>query len=90
MNNLWDHTGAAGAGYAQPAPLVPESELNLATSLLRKEAPRCCLSEPEMVRHYTNLSRRNFGIDTDSSPWVVHHEAQPSRERGHCTDAGHL
>ena len=34
MNNLWDHTGAAGAGYAQPAPLVAESELNLATSLL--------------------------------------------------------
>ncbi|MED5498277.1 MAG: aminomethyl-transferring glycine dehydrogenase subunit GcvPB, partial [Candidatus Thermoplasmatota archaeon] len=69
MNNLWDHTGAASAGYAQPAPLVAESELNLATSLLRKEAPRWPrLSEPEMVRHYTNLSRRNFGIDTGFYP----------------------
>ena len=74
MNNLWDHTGAAGAGYAQPAPLVAESELNLATSLLRKQAPRWPrLSEPEMVRHYTNLSRRNFGIDTGFYPLSLIH-----------------
>ena len=28
MNNLWDHTGAASAGYAQPAPLVAESAVS--------------------------------------------------------------
>ena len=40
MNNLWDHTGAAGAGYAQPAPLVAESELK--TLWLTREVGAVC------------------------------------------------
>jgi glycine dehydrogenase subunit 2 len=65
MSNLFEHYGAKGQGYSQPAPVLPESSISLPTSLARKSLPRWPrLSEPEMVRHYTWLSKRNFGIDT--------------------------
>jgi glycine dehydrogenase subunit 2 len=49
--------------------MLPKSELNLPNSLVRKQAPRWPrISEPEMVRHYTWLSKRNFGIDTGFYP----------------------
>ncbi len=42
--------------------VVPES-------LLRKEKPRLAeVDEPTVVRHYTNLSRKNWGIDTNFYP----------------------
>jgi len=45
-----------------PAPALPEN-------LLRREAPLLPeVSELEMVRHYTNLSRRNFSVDTHFYP----------------------
>lgn len=69
MSHLFDHHGATGKGYSQPAPMLPKSELNLPNSLVRKQAPRWPrISEPEMVRHYTWLSKRNFGIDTGFYP----------------------
>ncbi|MDA0878430.1 MAG: aminomethyl-transferring glycine dehydrogenase subunit GcvPB [archaeon] len=69
MSNLWSHQGGAGMGYAQPAPLLAEEDLPLASGLLRSALPRWPrLSEPEMVRHYTGLSRKNFGIDTGFYP----------------------
>ena len=69
MSHLFGHNGAKGKGYAQPAPLLPESSISLPPSLVRKQAPRWPrLSEPEMVRHYTWLSKRNFGIDTGFYP----------------------
>ena len=69
MSRLFDHNGAEGKGYAQPAPLLPASELDLPSNMTRKELPRWPrLSEPEMVRHYTWLSKRNFGIDTGFYP----------------------
>ena len=69
MSNLFEHNGAKGQGYSQPAPVLPESSISLPASLARKTLPRWPrLSEPEMVRHYTWLSKRNFGIDTGFYP----------------------
>ena len=48
--------------YELPAVEVPEG-------LARAEAPRLPeLAEPELVRHFTELSTRNFGIDTGFYP----------------------
>ena len=45
-----------------PAPEVPEE-------LRRAEPPRLPeLAEPEVLRHFTELSTRNFGIDTGFYP----------------------
>ncbi len=46
---------------------VPEPPLDelIPSRLLRSEAPRLPeVSEPEIVRHYNRLSRRNFDLDT--------------------------
>lgn len=69
MSNLFEHNGAQGKGYSQPKPLLPKSSLSIPSSLSRKNLPRWPrLSEPEMVRHFTWLSKRNFGIDTGFYP----------------------
>ena len=69
MSHLFEHRGAMGAGYSQPEPLLPEEQLIIPPSLMRNIAPRWPrISEPEMVRHYTWLSNRNFGIDTGFYP----------------------
>ena len=50
------------ASDVPPAPALPEN-------LLRREAPLLPeVSELDMVRHYTNLSRRNFSVDTHFYP----------------------
>ena len=49
-------------GYGLPVPEVP-------AALARKEPPRLPeLAENEIVRHFTNLADRNFGIDTGFYP----------------------
>ena len=41
----------------------------LPSDLLRKEEPELPeVSEPDVVRHYTNLSNKNFGVDTGFYP----------------------
>ena len=60
---------ASGRGYSQPEPVISESELSIPDSLMRSSPPRWPrLSEPEMVRHFTWLSTRNFRIDTGFYP----------------------
>jgi len=58
--------GRRGIGVPKPAGLpVPEVPAELA----RKEPPRLPeLAEPEVLRHFTELSTRNFGIDTGFYP----------------------
>ena len=69
LSNLFDHKGAIGKGYSQPQPLLAAHTIALPESLTRKTPARWPrLSEPEMVRHYTWLSKRNFGIDTGFYP----------------------
>lgn len=50
-------------------PLISNQKVNVPAELLRTDEP--CLpqvSELQVVRHYTNLSRKNFSIDTQFYP----------------------
>ena len=55
-------TDADGFDETPLAELIPER-------LLRAEGPRLAeISEPEIVRHYNRISRRNFDLDTGPYP----------------------
>ncbi|MEJ7816150.1 MAG: aminotransferase class V-fold PLP-dependent enzyme, partial [Rubrobacter sp.] len=70
--NLIRDKGREGRrGYTLPKPDVEMKELEtvLPKSVLRKEKPRLAeVDEPTVIRHYTNLSRENEGIDTTFYP----------------------
>ena len=69
MSNLFDSHGAPGSGWSQPAPIMDATQVSLPAELVRKKPARWPrLSESEVVRHYTWLSTRNFGIDTGFYP----------------------
>jgi glycine dehydrogenase subunit 2 len=69
MSHLFDHHGAENTGYSQPQGLPTKGQATVPKGLIRKNQARWPrLSEPEMVRHYTWLSKRNFGIDTGFYP----------------------
>jgi len=57
--------------YSLPAPDVPEEALAsiIPAELLREKLPALPeVSEPDLVRHYTALSRRNYGVDNGFYP----------------------
>ena len=55
-------------GYSLQAPQI-KSECAIPSGLLRSEAPALPeVSEVDVVRHYTNLSQMNFGVDTGFYP----------------------
>jgi glycine dehydrogenase subunit 2 len=57
--------GRRGLGVPKPDLPVP----GIPTGLARAEAPRLPeISEPEVLRHFTELSTRNFGVDTGFYP----------------------
>jgi glycine dehydrogenase subunit 2 len=62
--------GAAGRrAFVAPALDVPEVDGLLPGALRRESAARLPeVSEPELVRHYVKLSRRNFDLDTGFYP----------------------
>jgi glycine dehydrogenase subunit 2 len=72
VESLIFEKGATGRRAAtMPAMDVPTEALEsmIPTSLLREEAaPLPEVSEIEVVRHYTHLSQRNFGVDTGFYP----------------------
>lgn len=55
-------------GYSLPAPAVPDAPA--VPEALRRAVPLDLpeVSEPDVVRHYTNLSQMNFGVDTGFYP----------------------
>jgi len=58
-------------GYTLPKLDVDETDLGevLPKKSLRKEKPKLAeVDEPTVIRHYTNLSRKNWGIDTNFYP----------------------
>ena len=69
MSDIFESNGAKGSGWSQPEPMK-EGAINAVPSSLRRSTlprwPRA--SEPELVRHYTWLSQRNFGIDNGFYP----------------------
>jgi glycine dehydrogenase subunit 2 len=62
--------GAAGRrAFTCPELDVPEVDGLLPDALRRAEPPRLPeVSEPELVRHYVNLSKRNFDLDSGFYP----------------------
>ncbi len=72
LDNLIRDKGREGRrGYTLPKLDVEEVSLEkaLPKSALRKEKPRLAeVDEPTVIRHYTNLSRKNWGIDTNFYP----------------------
>jgi glycine dehydrogenase subunit 2 len=72
LDNLIRDKGREGRrGYTLPKNDVGEADLRkvLPKEALRKEKPRLAeVDEPTVVRHYTNLSRQNWGIDTNFYP----------------------
>jgi glycine dehydrogenase subunit 2 len=72
LDNLIRDKGREGRrGYTLPRFDVEKMNLEklLPEKALRKEKPRLAeVDEPSMIRHYTNLSRKNWGIDTNFYP----------------------
>jgi glycine dehydrogenase subunit 2 len=72
LNNLIRDRGREGRrGFTLPKPDTETKNLNdiIPKSALRKEKPNLAeVDEPTVIRHYTNLSRQNQGIDTTFYP----------------------
>src|SRR3712207_7230860 len=72
LDNLIRTKGREGRrGYTLPKNDVEDASLEkvLSKEALRKERPLLAeVDEPTVVRHYTNLSRQNWGIDTNFYP----------------------
>ena len=69
MSDIFEFNGAAGSGWSQPEPMMEDAADTVPPSLRRSNLPEWPrASEPELVRHYTWLSQRNFGIDTGFYP----------------------
>ena len=64
---LFEQSVPGRRGVQLPALDVPRA-VPLPAALLRAELPLPELSEPEVVRHFTNTSRRNFSIDQGFYP----------------------
>lgn len=65
---IFERSQIARCALAQ-LPLKREKKVNLPTHQLRKVPPRLpACSELEVVRHYTQLSQKNFSIDTQFYP----------------------
>jgi glycine dehydrogenase subunit 2 len=68
---IFERSKPGRRAYRAPALDVPERPLDelLPAELRRNEAPRLPeVAEPEIVRHYNRLSRRNFDLDTGFYP----------------------
>jgi len=68
---IFERSKAERRAFVAPALDVPERPLDelLAPNLRRAEPPRLPeVSEPEIVRHYNRLSKRNFDLDTGFYP----------------------
>src|SRR5207237_3233365 len=64
---IYEKSQAGRRGLGVPRPDLPVPELP--DELARKEPPRLPeLAEPEVLRHFTELSTRNFGVDTGFYP----------------------
>ncbi|HAZ27972.1 TPA: aminomethyl-transferring glycine dehydrogenase subunit GcvPB [Candidatus Acetothermia bacterium] len=71
MGTIYDH-GAPGRRATVLPPLAQPEEQVLAhvpPELRRRDSPRLPeVTQPELVRHYTALSRMNYGVDTGFYP----------------------
>ena len=71
MSTIFDQSRTERVGGLFPPLDVPTRKVDhlLPTSLVRTRAPRIPnKSEPELVRHYTRLSKMNYGVDDGLYP----------------------
>lgn len=71
MSTIFEKSHPGAVGVHLPACDVPEIPIRdlISSSLLRTEPPMLPeVSEPEAVRHFTALSRKNYGVDTGFYP----------------------
>ncbi|MGZ4352486.1 MAG: aminomethyl-transferring glycine dehydrogenase subunit GcvPB [Gaiellaceae bacterium] len=67
MKLIFEKSQPGRVGYSLPRYDLPSAEVP--EELRRAEPPRLPeLAEPEIVRHFTELSTRNFGVDTGFYP----------------------
>ena len=66
---IFDLSKAGRQGYSLPSRTWDATLADLPTGLTRSEAPALPqVSELDVVRHYTNLSQMNFGVDSGFYP----------------------
>jgi len=65
---IFDKSKQGRRGVSLPASDVPEKAVMPAKYRRKSDAGLCELSELDVVRHFTNLSRKNFGVDTGFYP----------------------
>jgi len=68
MNLIFEKTSVGRKAVELPSLDVPEKSDLIPKNMLRNELNLPELSEIDVVRHYTELSRRNFGVDTGFYP----------------------
>ena len=69
MKSLFELSQPGRGARAQHVPVAEDALADLPAEFLRTDAPALPeLSELQVVRHFTNLSRRNFAIDTQFYP----------------------
>ncbi|HEY1853934.1 MAG TPA: aminomethyl-transferring glycine dehydrogenase subunit GcvPB [Solirubrobacterales bacterium] len=71
MKTIFERGEAGRRAFAPPPAEVPEAPLEeLIPEAMRRAAPPRLpeVSEPEIVRHYVNLSKRNFDLDSGFYP----------------------
>ena len=71
MRTIFDYQKSSGTGGILPKLDVPKCGTTdlLPRELIRRSEPRIPnLSEPEVVRHYTALSKLNYGVDDGLYP----------------------
>lgn len=69
MKTLFDKSVPGRSAFHFPPCEFPSAEKNLPAGLLRvKEADLPDLAEVDVIRHYANLARRNFGVDIGFYP----------------------
>lgn len=66
---IFDHSRPGRHGFDLPAYPYPDALAELPDTLMREKAPELPeVDEPTVVRHYTNQSTDNFGVDTGFYP----------------------
>src|SRR3989344_2257759 len=68
MQLIFEKSRKGRAGASLPELDVPEKEDFIDKGLIRKELELPEVDEITVVRHYTELSRRNFGVDNGFYP----------------------
>jgi glycine dehydrogenase subunit 2 len=66
---IFEHSKDGRVAYSLPELDVPEIDESLPSEYVRTEAAALPeVSEPDLIRHYTELSRRNYGVDNGFYP----------------------